>query len=159
MRYGGSIQAPVVRDNLVYSATTLVGGGLAQINGGPQDFAVEPKYFARKLPIAVGSPVLIGDYLYGTTNSALLCVDFKSGAIKWEACSVGAASLCYAENRLYLHGENNEVALIVATPDSYQEKGRFTPQSTRTWPQQSLGLSCYSQWPPVYSRTWHAMGL
>jgi outer membrane protein assembly factor BamB len=127
MRYGGSVQTPVVRDNLVYSATTLVGGGLAQINGGPQDFAVEQKYFARKLPIAVGSPVLIGDYLYGTTNSALLCLDFKSGAIKWEDRSVGAGSLCYAENRLYLHGENNEVALIAATPESYQEKGRFTP--------------------------------
>jgi outer membrane protein assembly factor BamB len=127
MRYGGSVQTPVVRDNLVYSATTLVGGGLAQINGGPQDFAVEPKYFGRKLPIAVGSPVLIGDYLYGTTNSALLCLDFKSGEIKWEDRSVGAGSLCYAENHLYLHGENNEVALIAATPESYQEKGRFTP--------------------------------
>lgn len=126
-RVGGSIQTPVVQGNLVYSATGLTGGGLAQVTGGPDTFTANEKYFARKLPVAIGGAVLVGDYLYGTTNSALLCVDFKSGAIKWEDRSVGPASVLYADNRLYLHGENGEVALVAATPESYQEKGRFTP--------------------------------
>ncbi len=124
-RIGGSIQTPVVSGDMVYSATGLTGGGLAQIKGGPETFSTEEKYFARKMPVAMGGAVLVGDYLYGTTNSALLCVNFKNGEIKWENPAVGAASLCYADNRLYLHGENGEVALVAATPESYQEKGRF----------------------------------
>jgi len=40
---------------------------------------------------------------------------------------LGAASLCYVEGRLYLHGENGEVALVEASPDGYHELGRFTP--------------------------------
>lgn len=125
-RVGGSIQTPVVQGDLVYSATGLTGGSVAKINGGPATFSTEEKYFARKMPVAIGGAVLLGDYLYGTTNSALLCVDFKSGAIKWEAPSIGVSSVCFADNRLYLHGENGEVALVAPTAESYQEKGRFT---------------------------------
>jgi hypothetical protein len=40
---------------------------------------------------------------------------------------LGAASLCYADGRLYLHGENGEVALVEPSPKGYREKGRFTP--------------------------------
>ena len=126
-RIGGSIQTPIIKGDLVYSATGLTGGGVAKISGGPETFSVEEKYFARKMPVAIGGAVLVGDFLYGTTNSALLCVDFQSGDIKWENPALGAASICYADNRLYLHGENGEVALVTATPESYQEKGRFSP--------------------------------
>ena len=35
--------------------------------------------------------------------------------------------LCYADGRLYLHGESGELALVEATPEGYREKGRFTP--------------------------------
>ncbi len=126
-RVGGSIQTPVVQGDLVYSATGLTGGSVAKINGGPETFSTEEKYFARKLPVTIGGAVLLGDYLYGTTNRALLCVDFKSGEIKWESPSIGAASVCYADNRLYLHSESGEVALVAPTSESYQEKGRFSP--------------------------------
>ena len=40
---------------------------------------------------------------------------------------MGAASLCYADGRLYVHGENGDVALVEATPVGYRELGRFTP--------------------------------
>lgn len=35
--------------------------------------------------------------------------------------------MCYADGRLYLHGENGEMALVEASPESYRERGRFTP--------------------------------
>src|SRR5262249_31428503 len=69
----------------------------------------------------------IGDFLYGTTGSALLCFNFTSGDVKWEEKSLGAASLCYADGRLYIHGETGDMALAEATPGGYHETGRFTP--------------------------------
>jgi outer membrane protein assembly factor BamB len=57
----------------------------------------------------------------------LVCAEFKTGKVKWSERSIGAGSVCYADARLYLHGENGDVALVEATPDAYREKGRFTP--------------------------------
>jgi outer membrane protein assembly factor BamB len=71
--------------------------------------------------------VKVGDYLYGTTGEALLCTEFTTGQVKWKERALGAASLCYADGRLYIHGENGDVAMIEPSPESYREKGRFTP--------------------------------
>jgi outer membrane protein assembly factor BamB len=84
-------------------------------------------YFESKLPTAIGGAVKVGNFLYGTTGQALLCIDFATGAVKWEDRAIGAASLCFADGRLYLHGENGAGALVEASPESYREKGRFTP--------------------------------
>jgi hypothetical protein len=84
-------------------------------------------YFSPKLPTSVGGALKVGEYLYGTSAAGLLCLEFTTGTVKWDDRSIGAASLCYAEGRLYLHGENGEVALVEATPEAYHENGRFKP--------------------------------
>jgi len=122
-----NMATPVAHEGRVYSAATMTGGGLVAVKAGPDGFAVEPQYFARKLPNAIGGAVQVGESLYGTTNSALLCVDFATGNIRWEDRSVGPGAVCYADGRIYLYGENGDVALVTATPERYLEKGRFTP--------------------------------
>ncbi|MBC7853582.1 MAG: polyvinylalcohol dehydrogenase, partial [Pirellulaceae bacterium] len=84
-------------------------------------------YFTPKLPTAIGGAVVIEGNLYGTNGQGLLCAVLKTGDIKWQERGVGAGSVCYADSRLYVHGENGEVALVEATPESYREKGRFAP--------------------------------
>ena len=74
--------------------------------------------------------MLVDGYLYGSNSQGLLCADFKTGEVKWQDRGVGPCSVCYADGRLYLHGEKaGEVALVEATPaTAYHEKGRFTPK-------------------------------
>lgn len=121
-----NIPTPVGRDEYIYSATGRGGAALVRLDA--QDSAkVEQVYASTKLPTAIGGAVLLGDYLFGTTSQALVCAEFKTGEVKWTERGVGAGSLCYAEGRLYLHGESGEVALVEATPEGYREKGRFTP--------------------------------
>jgi outer membrane protein assembly factor BamB len=120
-----NIPTPVVFGNYVYASTGR-GGGLIKLNAEGGKVEPEPVYQETKVPTAIGGAVKIGDYLYGTSQ-ALLCLEFMSGKQKWEDRGVGAASICSAEGRLYLHGENGEVALAEATPEGYHEKGRFTP--------------------------------
>jgi outer membrane protein assembly factor BamB len=58
----------------------------------------------------------------------MVCVDFSTGELKWEDRGIGAGAVCYADNRLYVHGEESgDVALVEATPEAYREHGRFTP--------------------------------
>ncbi len=126
-RYGANIPTPLASDGYIYSAAAGTGGGVVKLKA--KDGSVEPEqvYFESKYPTAIGGAVKVGDLLYGTTGQALLCADFATGQIKWEDRALGAASLCYADGRVYLHGENGDVALIEPAPDSYREKGRFTP--------------------------------
>jgi len=125
--YRANIPSPLVVDGYVYSAGAGKGGGKIQLKQFDGKFTPEEIYFSPKLPTAIGGVVKVGDCLYGTTRQTMLCVDFKSGAVKWEERAIGAASLCFVDGRLYLHGENGEVALVEPTSVDYREKGRFNP--------------------------------
>ncbi len=121
------IPTPVSGGDFIYSAGARAGGGgvRLKVNGGA--FEAEQAYFSPKLPTSVGGALKVGEYLYGTSAGALMCLEFTTGNVKWDERSVAPASLCYADKRLYLHGENGDVALAEATADAYREKGRFRP--------------------------------
>jgi outer membrane protein assembly factor BamB len=71
--------------------------------------------------------VKVGDYFYGSGGTAAMCVEFKTGTVKWEERSIGAGSLLVAEGRIYVHTESGDVALFEPSAEAYREKGRFTP--------------------------------
>jgi outer membrane protein assembly factor BamB len=121
------IPTPVASGDFIYSAGARNGGGGVRLKADGGTFEAEQVYFSPKLPTSVGGAVKVGEYLYGTSAGGLLCLEFTTGNVKWDDRSIGAASLCYADGRLYLHGENGEVALVEATPEAYREKGRFSP--------------------------------
>jgi outer membrane protein assembly factor BamB len=124
-----NILTPVAHDGCVYSGSHYAGGGLVRISVDGGEAKAEEVYFNRKLPTAIGGAVLVGDYLYGTTRETMVCVDYKTGEVKWtKERGVAPASLCYADGCLYLHGENDgHLTLVAATPDEYRELGRFLP--------------------------------
>jgi outer membrane protein assembly factor BamB len=122
-----NIPSPVEHDGFVYSASGRGGGALVKLKVSPEGVTAEEVYFSQTLPKAIGGVVLVDGHMYGTSGG-LLCVDFKTGEVKWENRSVGAGGILYADGRLYVHGENNrEVALVEATPKEYREHGKFTP--------------------------------
>lgn len=126
-KYGANIPSPTVVGNIVYCGSAGTGGGAVKLEAKNGGVEAQELYFEAKLPTAIGGSVKLGDCLYGTTAQALLCIEFATGKIKWEDRAIGAASLCAADGRLYLHGESGAVALVEASPDGYREKGRFTP--------------------------------
>jgi outer membrane protein assembly factor BamB len=121
-----NIPTPVAHDSHVYSATGRGGAGLVKLKNTPKGMEADEVYASAKLPTSIGGAVLIAGHLYGTNSGGLICAEFTTGKVKWQERSIGAASVCYAEGRLYLHGENGDVALVEATPEAYRELGRFT---------------------------------
>jgi outer membrane protein assembly factor BamB len=126
-----NIATPVI-DGGVYSAGSRSGGALVKISGSAGAFEATEAYFSRSLPSAIGGTVAVGGHLYGTTNAGLVCVDLATGTQKWQDPSVGVGSICVAGGRIYLHGENGNMALVEVTPEAYREKGRFTPPDPPT---------------------------
>jgi len=137
----GTIPTPVAKGDTVYSASNQTGGGTVKIGADK----AEQLYFDKMLPTAIGGAVVVGDSLYGS-SAALMCVDFKSGRVRWSNPSVGAASLCFADGMLYLHGENGAVALVEASPDAYKEHGRFTPPNA---PKKANGMEKSWAYPVI----------
>jgi outer membrane protein assembly factor BamB len=121
------IITPLVSEGLIYSGafratTTLVKPALK--DGA---FAVEEIYSNAKLPVGLGGVVKVGDYFYGSGGSTMMCVEFKTGAVKWEERSIGPGSLLVADQRIYVHADNGDVAMFEPSGEGYREKGRFTP--------------------------------
>ena len=121
-----NMATPVARDGHVYSAAPRTGGALVKLVKDGTAFKAQEVYFDNKLPTAIGGAVLIGDQIYGTSQ-VMICADFMTGKVRWTNRGIGTGSVCFADGRLYVHGENGEVALVEATPDEYREHGRFTP--------------------------------
>ena len=126
-RYGANIPTPVADGDLVFCAGAGTGGGLVKLSVKDGAFTPEQIYFSPKLPTAIGGAIKLGEDLYGTTGESMVCINFRTGAMKWEERGLGAAALCFADGRFYLHGENGEVALVEATPEGYREQGHFAP--------------------------------
>jgi outer membrane protein assembly factor BamB len=124
-----NIPTPVPRGDYVYNANPRrVAGALLRIKSSQDGIVAEQEYLERGLPNDIGGQVLVGEYLYGTNaEGGLMAVEFTTGRILWKAEGIGSGSILYADHRLYVHGENGDVALVEATPEGYREKGRFTP--------------------------------
>lgn len=140
--YGGvsnrtaNIATPIVRGNRVFLSSAYgTGGALLELVPGNGGISARQVYFTREMMNHHASSVLIGDYLYGFSNSILTAMKFDDGSVAWRNRSVGKGSLVFADERLYLFSENGVVGLAEAAPDGYREHGRFQIRtgSLPTW--------------------------
>jgi outer membrane protein assembly factor BamB len=125
--FNANIPTPVASGDIVYVGSAGKGGGAVKLAVKDGKVEADELYFTAKLPTAIGGAVKLGDFLYGTTANSMVCIEFATGEVKWQERALGAASICYADGRLYLHGENGDVALVEPSPESYKEISRFTP--------------------------------
>lgn len=129
---------PVVRGDIVFAASAYnTGGGAARISKTPSGFEAKEIWFLKDFQNHHGGVVLVGDHLYGTGASQLLCVELNTGTVAWRAPSVGKGSVVAAGGRLYVRSENGPIALADASPAAYTERGRFDQPDRRkekSWP-------------------------
>lgn len=132
-RYDGTrantnIPTPVANNGYVYTSGGRGGtGALVRLTAAGSGVTAELVYKERSQPSSNGGSVLVGATHYGTNEQGLVATDFVTGKVLWSNPGIGAGSVFCAEGRLYIHGENGDVALVEATPEAYREKGRFTP--------------------------------
>ena len=133
-----NILTPVVFANRVFSAGSRSGGGLVELKANSDGVTATEVYSDGALGASIGGAVLVDGYLYGTSRNAMFCAEFATGKVMWEQRALGAASICYADDRLYVRShESGDVALVEPSTESYREKGRLKQpkrSSTRAWP-------------------------
>jgi hypothetical protein len=102
--------------------------------------AVEKAWESRDLDNHHGGVILVNGYLYGAAHNfhggEWICLDWKTGAMKYHAPGVGKGSATYADGMLYTWSEDRKVGLAAATPEGLKLAGRFeTPEGPKgpTW--------------------------
>jgi len=81
----------------------------------------------RNMDTHHGGVVLVDGFLYGTASrGGRLCIDFRTGRVRYNERRGEKGSVIYADGMLYYYGERSgEVALVRATPNEYRVVSRF----------------------------------
>jgi outer membrane protein assembly factor BamB len=127
-----NIATPIYHDGQVF-VSTAYGTGCALLKLGPK--TMSEVYFNGEMKNHYSSSVLVGNILYGYSDSILTAMNFNTGAVAWKNRSVGKGSVTYADKRIYALSENGAVGLIEATPEAYKQISTFEIQkgSLPTW--------------------------
>jgi len=124
------IPTPIVQGNKVF-ATAGYGAGCTLVEISPENEATEvyDEKTRKRMKNHHGAVIRVGDYLYGHSDDVgWICMDFATGEQKWREREVlGKGAIAYADGMFYcLSEDDGQVALIDASPDGWQEHGRFT---------------------------------
>ncbi len=79
-----------------------------------------------------GGMVIDGDYLYGTDEGVLKCLEIKSGNVMWQNRSVGKGAVVYVDGQIILRSEEGPVALLKRRRSRMWRTAAFRRQTAAT---------------------------
>jgi len=136
------IPTPICHDDHVYVTSGYgVGCNLFKVSQTGDTLSAAQVYANRDMVNHHGSVVRVGDHLYGFSDGkGWICQDFKTGKTVWaEKGKLGKGALTCADGHLILRHETGAgtMVLIRATPEGFQETGRFDQperSNKHSWP-------------------------
>lgn len=117
---------------------TVSGGILIQIKEQDDQFVAEKLWQTDKMKNLFNSSVLFEQHIYGFDGAILKSIDATSGEEKWKARGFQRGSLIIVDNYLIVLGERGKLALVEATPDSFQEISSFQALDGKCWTSPTL---------------------
>lgn len=128
---GINCSTPIYHDGLIFAASAYGNGGgavkLKRSNDGK--ITAEEVYFTNRMQNHHGGMIVVEGAIYGANGGngggIMTCLDFQTGDILWRDREGPKGSLLFADNRLYLRGEEGELVLIEPSREEFVERGRF----------------------------------
>lgn len=112
-------------EHLLLSGGYGKGAALLRIETSEQGCKVERVWKNARLKNRYNSSLLHDGFVYGLDEGRLVCIDPLSGKRQWKASDFGYGQLLLAQGHLIVLSEDGEVTLVLATPESYQERASF----------------------------------
>ncbi len=130
-KYDVNATKPLYHDGHVFisSGYGTTGSALLKINVDGDTASAEEVWRSREMDNHHGGVVLYEGHVYGAADrfnrAKWICLDWKTGEMKYAERGVGKGSLTMAEGMLYTMNENRQVGLVRATPDGHQVISQF----------------------------------
>jgi hypothetical protein len=129
-----SVPTPLVQGDYVFcSSGYQTGAALLKLARGGAGVNAEEVYFleGRKFQNHHGGLVMIGEHIYGGHGhnaGAPTCLEWKTGKVAWRqnrGPGTGSAAVTYADGNVYFRFDNGLMALVAATPEGFELRGKF----------------------------------
>jgi outer membrane protein assembly factor BamB len=138
------IPTPVVHDGNAFF-TSGYGAGCELIRLEPAGDGTKATVVYTRNPVLGnhhGGVIRVGEYIYGHNDNRgqWVCIEYKKKDTDplWGSGKFEKGSVIFADGYLYCYGENRgAVALVAASPDGWQEKGRFEIPEKSKFPRRS----------------------
>ncbi len=126
-RAGVQPNPPLYDDGMVYICSGMRTGG-AMLSLADSDPNAAPKWADKTLDCQMQGTVLLDGCIYGTAQSAnkgLVCLDWKTGAVLWNASEIKQGVVIAADGMLYVYGVDGTMRLVKPGREAFTEVGRF----------------------------------
>jgi outer membrane protein assembly factor BamB len=127
-RAGVQPNPPLYADGMVFISSGMGSGG-AMLSLTETNPTAAPVWAEKALDCQMQGTVLIDGCIYGTAQSAnkgLVCLDWKTGKVLWNAPEVKQGAVTAADGMLYVYGVDGTMRLVKANPAAYEPAGQFT---------------------------------
>ncbi|MBM3876029.1 MAG: hypothetical protein FJ386_04820 [Verrucomicrobia bacterium] len=136
---------PILAGDTVTIASWSVGMTRLKINKDSGGFTAEPMWKNDTVKPLLATPVLHGDFLFGlgsgTSKTELVCVDFKTGEVRWKQPGFGDyAAFIAVGDKILVQAQSGELLLMRANPEKFEELGRIQTCGN-TWSHPALADS------------------
>ncbi len=126
---------PVLVDatHVLLSSEQGPGAALLEIQKNGDALAAREVWKNNRFKNKFNSSVLHQGYAYGFDGSILACINVNTGELKWKGGRYGFGQLLLAGDFLVVLTETGQLALVRATPESFQELANFHAIEGKTW--------------------------
>jgi len=128
--FDAAVANPIFHDGQVFISTGYRGGSAAvKLTVDGENVTAEKVWGSEELDNHHGGVILVDGYLYGAAHNfnkaKWICLDWKTGEMKYAEEGVGKGSATYAEGMLYTLSSRHIMGLVKATPDAHELSGKF----------------------------------
>jgi len=109
------------------------GSDAVEVSHTSAGFEAKPLWHSAGMKNKFTSSVFWQGFVYGLDEDMLVCLDAQTGARKWKDGRYGYGQLVLSGGYLIILGGEGELALVKASPDRYEELGRFQAIIGKTW--------------------------
>jgi outer membrane protein assembly factor BamB len=121
-----TVSTPIFHEGQVFVSSSYGAGCNGfKVSHSDGTFSIEEIYSNKNISNDHGGCIRVGDHIYGSSSTTMVCMDFKTGERKWRARSAGKGSILIVDDKIILRAESGTLALLELNPDAYTEISRF----------------------------------
>lgn len=96
-------------------------------------WSVSEKWNTTKFTPVFNDVVTFGDSLFGLDTGRLVCLDLRTGAVRWREGNYGSGQLLLVGDKLLVASEKGVLACVAAKGDEYEELWTVPAVKGKTW--------------------------
>jgi outer membrane protein assembly factor BamB len=127
-RFGVRSSPPLYADGRIYICAGGGSGGM-QLSLAEDGMSVTEAWTDKTLDPQMHGVVLLDGCIYGTAqsgNKGLVCLDWKTGKVLWNAPEVKMGVVISADGMLYVYNGDGTVYLVKPNPEAFESVSQFT---------------------------------